>query len=208
MTQTQLIWIRTAQQSRSQKTLERLLDATEQLLESRPFEAITVQQIVKTGHSSVGSFYARFGDKSALLQVLHQRFCSDVMETAKLFSSGITEHTDLKSLIEVFSELMLTDLRERPGLRRAFLVARPNDAHFQRRTHAVDAHLCSILEPLLETVQDEIGHADLHQATLFAFEIANSIAEYRLLYGVQQDFGLGFRTEMVRAILGYLTQPA
>jgi AcrR family transcriptional regulator len=206
MPKSPLIWIRTAQQSRSQKTLERLLDATERLLEDRPFNAISVQHIVKTAKSSVGSFYARFNDKNALLQTLHQRFCSDVIETSKQFTVDTLDFTDLNSLLQIFTELMLSDLRDRPGLRRAFLVARPNDPHFQDRTHAVDAHLISVLERLLTGVQDEIRHPNLHQATCFAFEMANALAEYRLLYGVKQEFGPEFSGEMVRAIHGYLTQ--
>lgn len=61
------------QQQRSQQTLERILAATEKLLETQPFEAITVEQIVTTGASSVGAFYKRFSSKQAMLPALLER---------------------------------------------------------------------------------------------------------------------------------------
>ena len=66
------------------KDLRATFDATERLLEERPFDAIRVQHIVKAAKSSIGSFYARFDDKEPL-QTLHQRFCADVIETSKQF---------------------------------------------------------------------------------------------------------------------------
>ncbi len=52
-------------QPRSQRTQDRLLDATEALLATRPFEEITVAEIVRRARRSVGSFYASFDAKRA-----------------------------------------------------------------------------------------------------------------------------------------------
>jgi len=208
MTNTSLTWIRAAQQDRSQKTLERLLNATEELLEDRSFDAISVQHIVKKARSSIGSFYARFGDKTALLHTLHQRFCADILETSQQFQPELLGGANLRSLVEAFCDLMLVDIRQRPGLRRAFLLVRSQDPHFQSRTQAVEHHLLTLLETLLSDVREQIAHEDLTEATRFAFELANSLAEYRLLYSQEPDFGPAFRDEMVRAIYSYLNQPA
>jgi AcrR family transcriptional regulator len=61
-------------QSRSRETLERLLDAAEALLHERPFEAVSVADIVRRAGSSVGSFYARFASKEALLPAIYDRY--------------------------------------------------------------------------------------------------------------------------------------
>lgn len=61
-------------QDRSRRTLERILDATENLLREKPFEDITVAEVVRHAKSSVGSFYARFGSKEGLLPHLYQRY--------------------------------------------------------------------------------------------------------------------------------------
>lgn len=70
------------QQRRSQKTLEKLLDAAEALIVEGGLEAVTVPAVVKRAGSSVGSFYARFPDKEALLGTLHKRACEQTIATA------------------------------------------------------------------------------------------------------------------------------
>ena len=61
-------------QDRSRRTMERLLEVTETLLNDQPFESISVQQIVRAANTSVGAFYARFRDKQALLPCLYNRY--------------------------------------------------------------------------------------------------------------------------------------
>ena len=63
--------VRTSQQSRSRATQERILNATAKLLRGNPFESISVRRIVEEAETSIGSFYARFRDKDALLPVLY-----------------------------------------------------------------------------------------------------------------------------------------
>ena len=70
-------WIHPPRQARSQQTLDRLLDAAEELLVTGGFDEITVPEIVERAKSSVGAFYARFKDKDGLLHALHQRTCDD-----------------------------------------------------------------------------------------------------------------------------------
>jgi AcrR family transcriptional regulator len=79
---TELEWVRPPQQARSAATLERLLDAAEQLIEERGVSGMTVSAIVKRARSSVGAFYARFGDKENLLRCLFERFYEQAEATA------------------------------------------------------------------------------------------------------------------------------
>ncbi len=60
-------------QSRSHRTLERLVGASLEILEREGPEGLTVQAIVSRAGSSVGSFYARFGGKEELLRYLGER---------------------------------------------------------------------------------------------------------------------------------------
>ncbi len=60
-------------QQRSQASLERLLDVTEELLKERRFESILVADIVRRAKSSVGVFYSRFQDKADVLFALVDR---------------------------------------------------------------------------------------------------------------------------------------
>ena len=74
-------WIHPPRQARSEETLERLLDAAEELLAERGFDEITVPEIASKAKSSVGAFYARFKDKDGLLHALHQRTCDEAYAT-------------------------------------------------------------------------------------------------------------------------------
>lgn len=60
-------------QRRSRETLERILSATEGLLDGRAFSDISVLEICTTADVSASSFYARFDSKERLLALLHQR---------------------------------------------------------------------------------------------------------------------------------------
>ncbi|MCB0964348.1 MAG: TetR/AcrR family transcriptional regulator [Acidimicrobiales bacterium] len=60
-------------QRRSKETLERILVATERLLDGRAFAEISVLEICTEADVSASSFYARFASKEVLLEVLHQR---------------------------------------------------------------------------------------------------------------------------------------
>jgi AcrR family transcriptional regulator len=53
--------------------MERILKAADELLREKPFESVTVAEIVRRADSSVGAFYARFPAKAALLSALYAR---------------------------------------------------------------------------------------------------------------------------------------
>src|SRR4051812_25812680 len=78
----ELSWVRTPRQARSKDTLERLLDSALELLEEGSFAEASVQKITARAKSSVGAFYARFSDKDALLQHVHQRYADEAIATA------------------------------------------------------------------------------------------------------------------------------
>ena len=61
-------------QDRSRRSAERMLAAAEKLLRERPFEEITIADIVREGSASIGSFYHRFASKEALLPALYERY--------------------------------------------------------------------------------------------------------------------------------------
>ena len=60
-------------QSRSRKTLERILSAARSLMASEGVDEVGITQIVAEAKSSVGSFYARFDGKEDLIRHLHER---------------------------------------------------------------------------------------------------------------------------------------
>ena len=67
------------QQSRSQETLDRILDAAEQVLAEKAFGEATLAEIMERAGVTVGAFYRRYPDKNALLRHLDERFFAEML---------------------------------------------------------------------------------------------------------------------------------
>ena len=67
------------QQSRSQETLDRILDAAEQVLTEKAFGEATLAEIMERAGVTVGAFYRRYPDKNALLRHLDERFFGEML---------------------------------------------------------------------------------------------------------------------------------
>jgi AcrR family transcriptional regulator len=76
-----LRWVTPPRQTRSHRTLARILDAAEAMFTERGYERTTVSEIAKAAGSSVGAFYARFPDKGALLRCVLDRFLEQAVAT-------------------------------------------------------------------------------------------------------------------------------
>src|SRR6218665_4183893 len=64
--------IRAPKQDRSQRTMDRISDATLKLLDERDYDSITIADIARTAKTGTSSIYARFKDKRAILLASHQ----------------------------------------------------------------------------------------------------------------------------------------
>ena len=134
-------WVRAPRQARSQATLERFVEATRMLLEERSFEDITVADIVSKAERTVGSFYARFEDKYAVLHVLVDRlderirmlvrsFCDPARWEGATVADFVSQSVSLSVLAYRRSNAAVPRRAHRGGHGRAF----PGAAH---RDHAV-----------------------------------------------------------------------
>src|SRR3954462_15588661 len=91
------------QQLRSQETLDRILDAAEQVLAEKSFGEATLAEIMERAGVTVGAFYRRYPDKNALLRHLDERFFAEMLAKGNdLFDPerwpGATAH----QILEVF----------------------------------------------------------------------------------------------------------
>ena len=88
-------------QSRSRRTLERIVRASLDILEADGSDALTVQAVVDRAGSSVGSFYARFGGKDDLLDYLGERVWREALERWNdALTSPDWSELDLRQLAE------------------------------------------------------------------------------------------------------------
>ena len=72
--------LKVPKQPRSRKTLERIVNATLEILSAEGPGGVTVQAVVDRANSSVGSFYARFRGKDDLLEYLGEYVWRDALD--------------------------------------------------------------------------------------------------------------------------------
>src|SRR4051812_27414418 len=103
MTQSQ--FFRPPQQSRSQETLDRILDAAEQVLAEKAFGEATLAEIMERAGVTVGAFYRRYPDKNALLRHLDERFFAEMaLRGDELFDPARWPNATAQQIIEAFTK--------------------------------------------------------------------------------------------------------
>lgn len=211
---TPLHWVKPPQQARSQKTLERLLDAAEELIAERGVASVTISEVVRRAGSSVGAFYARFPDKDALLATLHERSCAEALATAELaLDPKRWESADFASAVFEIVKFAGVLYRERRGIVIAFIELAAGDRSFAERRAALEAETGARLLAFLKARESEVAHADIEVAARVTIRMILSTLEYgaMIFRGDGGDAtGLSderIATELTRAMLGYLGTP-
>ncbi len=176
--------VRPPRQSRSQKTLARLLDATEEMLRERPFEAITVAQIVAAAGTSVGAFYARFRDKDALLPALYQRYDDWLAgRNAQLETQRSWAGQGLGGVAAwLASELVGFFAQRRHLIRALALHARLRPEKIDAETRARRVQQTGFLRDALLSCRDEIAHPEPERAVELAIFMAASTCREWILF--------------------------
>jgi len=208
-----LRWIKPPQQARSKKTLERVLDAAEEVIRERGVSGLTVSEVVRRAGSSVGAFYARFADKEGLLATLHERTCAEAIATAELaLDPARWQLADISSIIEEIIRFTAAQYEERLGIMLAFLALAAADVSYARRRAAFESKVGALLGRLLQERADEIAHPD----PLLAADVT-----VRIVLGTLESDTVARRTsstepalkdevlagELSRAVAAYLGAP-
>jgi AcrR family transcriptional regulator len=189
-------------QARSRRTLDRIVAAGLELLEEGGPDAVTVQAVVSRARSSVGSFYARFEGKDALLEHLRERVRASAESEWRETVGAASWESSLEGLVTGAVELLLDlrpdyDARIRSADR---LIAGGDDDEPTRR--ALDELAARLLER-----RDEITHTDPERAVRIGLAAVLGVAEH--LSAESSDGAAadpdGVRTECVRLLLGYLS---
>ncbi len=171
-TTTSFQWVRPPRQSRSQESLERILDAAEQVISERGFDQATVAEIVRRANSSVGAFYGRFKEKDALLRCLHERFCEEAFATVDAVLDP--ERWRGESIGQILTEtvpFLVDAYRQRGGMFAAFMVRATYDPSFTESWASVGAHLVDRFRTLLLERCDEIDHPNPRLAIEFGLQM-------------------------------------
>ena len=155
---------------RGRQTLERLLDAAEQMLDYVGLEGATVPAIAAFAGVSVGNVYKRFPDKDALLRAVYDRFFTELL-AANQFALDPAKWVDTPT-IELVTTLvagMVEDYRGRKSLIRALLLYAQTHTDSEYREYAERLSLESfqLFEVVLRDRRADIGHPTPDRAIRF-----------------------------------------
>ncbi|MBW2273244.1 MAG: TetR/AcrR family transcriptional regulator [Deltaproteobacteria bacterium] len=202
-----LQWVRPPQQTRSQETLERLLDAAEALIAEKGFEDTPVAEVARRAGSSVGAFYSRFKDKDALFHALYDRWLEQATATTDTtLDSERWRSASIPELLTAVVAFLVTVYRERGGLIRAFVVRNHVDPDFQARQQRLSLHISDRLTALLLERQSEIRHPHPERAARFGMILLMGALESVMLFGDfrSRDQNLDDETLAAELTLAYL----
>lgn len=210
----ELVWVRAPQQARSQDTLARLLDAAEALLESSDWDSITVAALVAKGRSSVGAFYARFPDKDALLQHLHQRRSDEAIQTAEhALARDAWVGVPIGDIVRTVVAFTVEEFAQHAGFHREIIRRHSTDARFRERSARVGAHTTHLIAGLLEERRAEIDVDDPLKAADVAHRVLFSILDQQVQFTDRAPAAVALApealgAEIVKTILRYFGERA
>ncbi len=208
--QLELRWVRPPQQTRSQETLDRILDAAEALVSEKGFEDTTVAEVVRRAGSSVGAFYTRFHDKDGLLHALYDRFFEQAIATAdEALDPERWEGARIGEVLAVVVRFLVSIYRDQLGLIRAFVIRNNVDAEFRARRERLSRYVSDGLCTLLMERRAEIRHEDPACAALFGLTLVYGALDGAMLFGDLRSGPLvlsddDFAAELTRAYVAYL----
>lgn len=182
---TPLQWVNAPQQARSQRTMEKILDAAEAILLERGLDAVTIPEVVKAAGSSVGAFYARFPDKRALLETVHQRACERALAQAdELLQAGRWESASMRDIVRAGVHLAVKTFGSRQNIMNAFAAAFAGDAGFAARRATTAVTIAERLSALVLSRRDEIAHPQPKRAVEMALRVVTATLEQRNAFAV------------------------
>jgi AcrR family transcriptional regulator len=164
--------------------MERFVQATRELLEERSFEDITVADIVARAGRTVGSFYARFEDKDAVLRLLLDRLDERVRGLVRAFCDPVRwDGAPVGAFVAESVKLNVHAYRRSSPLFRAALAAAATDLEFRERRRATLQFSAEAQKSFLLTRRDELTCADPARGSDTMFETVTATLDHELLYG-------------------------
>ena len=178
---------RPPQQTRSQETLDRILDAAERVLDEKSFTEATLAEIMERAGVTVGAFYRRFPDKDALLHLLDERFFHEMQDRAgELLDPKHWRGASIAEILSEFSRTAVDVYSTRRGVARSLFLRARVDPVIQATARQVNARCIELLRALLldPIRRAEITHPDPERA------LALGPLSKRVLSGKNADYPL------------------
>ncbi len=191
--------------------MDRILDATERLLDDVAFDDLSINDVIAAAGSSAGAFYTRFSGKEALLDALYDRHQERMMgSVAVILDPAHWRGASVADIVRGVVRFTLALYREHRGLYRSLVLRgflKP-DARYQDAT-ARRAMPTSKMGALIASRAAEIDHPDPRTAGAFGFVMMLATLREQVLFSESTARSVRLsrkrlEDELVRAYLGYL----
>jgi AcrR family transcriptional regulator len=202
-------------QERSARTLERIVEATEDLLRTKSFESVTVRDIVQRAKCPIASFYARFKSKDDLLPHLYERYNARVGPSinAKIAAIDVGD-IDLRKAVELCVDLIVDSYSgDKWLMREVALFARRNpgaiDADTRKQRTGMHAHAASFFARFAR----DIEHKDAVRAAEVGIFLIAAVARESILFGQAPHASAtalsakALRATLIHTLYSFLTTP-
>ena len=173
--------------------------AAEDQLREEELDAFTIQSVLQRAGLSVGAFYSRFPDKTALLHEMqgrvHKRIDSQIL--ADLAAQAEIATSLEEAVHRGFGTLIRHVLSERRVFR-AFMMISVFDPHMRQQGERFNLERKRAIAELLAPYREEIGHSDPDLAIDSAYAIYSSTMRGRLVYyGSASELQFGVTDEVL-----------
>jgi AcrR family transcriptional regulator len=205
--------VRPPKQRRSQESLERVVEASMQLLEENGFEGFTVQDVSRRADVSVGAIYARFGNKESLLRAVH----AEAMEAMAREGEAVgavdgRPDRDARDVIVEAVRSVAGIFQGNEKLLRAFMHLGAVDDEIARRGSNVSIDLSRQFAAAILANGKAIAHPHPKTAVDVAYRMAYCTFARQVMYGplFESSRAIGWDDlvdEVANACAAYLLQP-
>ena len=169
-------------QARSERTLQRLLDAAEALIKEKGHAAVSIPEIARRGRSSVGGFYARFRDKDELLRALEERHFIELSQRLeRLADARRWENAPVAAIVEAAVTELVTITRERRHMIAAFLVRAIEDPVIREGGLRFRRRVEERIGALLLARRSELAHPNPALAIDLGIQMAFALMQQHVL---------------------------
>jgi len=205
--------VRKPQQARSILSMARMLDAADALFAEGGDEALTVEAVVERSSTSVGSFYARFGDRNGLLEAMHERFLERLATGGQIAIQAAARQKKLVGALEVLITHIFAIVREYRNSARFFVMHRSNDVKMRAQGIQANAFFARMFTDLVLRYQNEIAHAKPANAADVAWRMTFAMFAQQVMFENQEVSGAAISDkalvrELARCLTAYLTSAA
>ncbi len=169
-------------QARSERTLQRLLDAAEALIKEKGHAAVSIPEIARRAGSSVGGFYARFRDKQELLRALEERHFIELTQRVEALADARRwENAPTSRIVEAAVMELVNSTRERRHMIAAFLVSAIQDPVIRAGGLRFRRSVEERISALLLTRRAEMNHPDPALAIALGIQTAFALMQQHVL---------------------------